>query len=128
MANHASSIQVVTLEEAREQFTTWRSQPHRVRRIPEELWDTAVSLCREHSICKVSRILRLDYNALKERIQRSGSSPSRRPFVELGNLLPQTGVFVECNDGARHQMRVHCTGPIDACVVDLVKAFFGTGR
>lgn len=51
--------------------------------------------------------------------------------MELGNgtlAMAQAEVFIECDDGARHQMRVHCKGPIDGSVVDLVKGFFESRR
>jgi hypothetical protein len=53
MVDHARPGQVTTLEAVQEQFSTWRSNPRRARRIPEELWHAAVRLCAEHSIGKV---------------------------------------------------------------------------
>jgi hypothetical protein len=127
MVDHARPGQVVTLEAVQEQFRTWRNTPHRDRRIPEELWHAAVRLCAEHSLGKVASALRLDYRTLKFRCQGAGCR-APRPFVELGPLWTQPGVFVECEDGNRHQMRIHCQGPVDARVVDLVKGFFGSRR
>ena len=127
MVDHARPGQVVTLEAVQEQFSAWRNKPQRDRRIPEELWHAAVRLCAEHSICKVSSALRLDYQALRSRCQGSGCR-APHPFVELGPLWTQPEVFVECDDGNRHQMRIHCKGPVDARVVDLVKGFFESRR
>ena len=124
MVDHTSTVQAATLEEVQERFVSWRNKPDRARRIPGVLWDAAVSLCGEHSVCKVSRALGLDYKALRLRCQRPECPQTPRPFVELGPLWPHPEVVVECNDGSRHQMRVHCKGPVDAGVVDLVKGFF----
>src|SRR4030067_669835 len=56
-----------TLEVVRHQFEAWRKRRRCRGRIPEALWEAAVGLCREHSICEVSRSLRLNYNGLKNR-------------------------------------------------------------
>lgn len=129
MARQPKSDQVVTLEKALTLFETWRRQPCSPRRIPDELWGAAVSLCGHHSVHRVSRALRLNYTDLKERFEQWDGASSQGPFVELGNgtlAMAQAEMFVECDDGARHQMRVHCRGPVDSAVVDLVKSFFGT--
>ena len=128
MARHASQFAVVTLEEVQARFTTWRCNPNRTRRIPDELWDAAVSLCAEHSVCKVSRALRLDYNALRERSLRSEETPAPPAFVELGPFWGPGEVLIECDDNRHGQMRIHCKGPLDSRLVDLVKGFFGSRR
>jgi hypothetical protein len=124
MAHHAHSDHLVTLESVREQFIAWRSSPHRRRRIPEELWIAAVELCGDHSICKVSRTLRLDYKTLRSRCRNPARDRLGASFVEVGSFWPQPEVLVECNDGKQHHLRIHCRGPMDRGVVDLVKGFF----
>ncbi len=125
MANHARSYPIATLEEAQARITAWRSSSQRAKRIPDELWDAAVSLCAEHSVCKVSRALGLDYKTLRMRtLKREQARPSRA-FVELPPLWGPGEVLIECHDTHRGQLRVHCKGPLDAQVVDLVKGFFG---
>jgi hypothetical protein len=129
MAKRPNPGHVVTLEETLTQFDAWRSQPRKPRRIPDDLWGAAVSLCHEHSVLKVSRALRLNYSDLKERFEHSQQALSKQAFVEIGNHTPdvaQAEMFVACNDGNRHRMRIHCRGPVDCAVVDLVKSFFGT--
>ena len=128
MADHARPCPVATLEEVQAQFVTWRSNPQRRRRIPHELWDAAVSLCSEHSVCKVSRALRLDYNALKERSSKSKDPQAPGPFIELGPLWGPGEVLIECFDQNFGQLRVHCKRAVDSRVVDLVKTFFENRR
>lgn len=128
MAKQCNPEHVVTLEEILSRFAAWRSQPVRARRIPDELWNAAVRLCGQHSIGKVSRLLRLDYKALRSRCQGSEGTQASQPFVELGTLWPQGEVFVECDDGNRQRMRIHCKGPVDTGVVDLVQGFFERRR
>jgi len=124
MIDPARPVQVPTLETVRARFATWRSKPNRMRRIPDELWDAAVSLCSEHSVCQVSRALRLDYKALRLRYHGSKRSEPPQPFVEFPPLWGQGEVFLECDDGHRQQLRIHCKGPLDSRLVDLVKTFF----
>lgn len=129
MAKKPNPGHAVTLEEALTQFDAWRSEPHSRRRIPDELWGAAVSLCREHSVLKVSRVLRLNYTDLKERFEHSHLALPKEAFVELGNrslAVAQSEMLVECDDGNRHRMRIHCRGAVDCAVVDLVRSFFGT--
>ena len=57
------------LEEARELFVAWRDNPNRVRKIPVDRWSVAVSLCGRHSICTVSKALRLSYKDIRTRVQ-----------------------------------------------------------
>ncbi len=128
MIDHARLVQAATLEEIQAQFATWRGNPHRARRIPDTLWDAAVSLCEEHSVCKVSRALGVDYNALRSRYRKSGGAQSSRSFVEIAPLWSHPEVVVECDDDNRRQMRIHCKGPVDPRVVDLVKGFFESRR
>lgn len=128
MAHHAHPYSVATLEEVRARFTAWRSSSQRARRIPDELWDAAVSLCTEYSVCKVSRALGLDYNALRKRRLKSEQTQPPRAFVELAPLSGLGEVLIECHDTHRGQLRVHCKGFLDPQVVDLVQGFFGRQR
>jgi hypothetical protein len=128
MADHPRSYPIATLEEVQARITAWRSIPHRAKRIPDELWDAAVSLCAEHSVCKVSRALGLDYKALRARTLKLEQARPPRAFVELSPLWAPGEVLIECHDIHRGQLRVHCKGPLDPQVVDLVKGFFGRQR
>lgn len=124
MREESGAVQVVTLEEVQARLTAWRCEAHRTRRIPDELWEAAVSLCGEHSICKVSRALGLDYKALRRRCRKTEAACPGSPFVELGTLWNQGEVFVECDDGHQRQIRIHCKGAVGSGVVDLVRSFF----
>lgn len=115
----------VTLEEAGERFRAWREQPGRGRRIPKELWDTALSLCKEHAVHKVSRALGIDYGTLKKRFGGTDRCEAGGGFIDLGKVVPQAGVLVECDEGSGRRMRIQCMGQVDGGVVDLVKSFFG---
>jgi hypothetical protein len=117
-------VQVPTLEQARDQLDAWRSRPHRARRIPDELWDAAVRLCGEHSVCRVSRALGLDYKALRRRYQAAKDPQPLSPFVPLEPLWDPRELVIECDDGHRRHLRIRCRGAVDPRLADLVRAFF----
>lgn len=66
-----------TLEEARTLSAAWRNLPNRARKIPAELWNVAVSLCGQHSICKVSNILRLNLQRPQSACKKIGTGSAR---------------------------------------------------
>ena len=121
----------LTLEDVRQRFEHWReSRKHRTP-IPESLWEGAVSLCTAHSIYKISRSLRLDYNALKKRVPvRLAETVTSGAFVELDlrSSLPDAECLVEREnkDGAKRKM--HIKGRLCLDPLELMKAFLGQGR
>ncbi len=126
-----------TLEIVRHQFQTWRKRRRCRSRIPESLWQAAVGLCREHSICEVSQALRLNYNGLKNRVTRARDRSlaiGQRPglnFVKLDLGVPVTSseclVEMESPNGAR--MRMSFKGvPRDFDPVELGRAFWRQGE
>ena len=62
----------LAMERVRRRFERWR-QTRTPRRspIPDALWATAVALARQHGLYATSRLLRLDYTALKKRLPAS---------------------------------------------------------
>jgi len=124
-----------TLEEVRQRFEQWReSRKHRTP-IPESLWESAASLCADHSIYKISRSLRLDYNALKRRVCSSHPESLPEPvtssaFVELDlkASLPEAECLVEREDKDGAKMKMHIKGRLCLDPLELMKAFLGQGR
>lgn len=87
------------------------SQPPRSR-LPESLWGAAVELARQHGIYRIAHALRLDYMALKKRLNgvASGSqSADKTAFIELvtqpSTVLPECVIEFESARGGR--MRIH---------------------
>ena len=125
-----------TIEEVRQRFERWReSKKHHTTTIPVSLWEGAVSLCADHSICKISRSLRLDYNVLKRRVCNSHTesfpeSVTSSAFVELDlkASLPEVECLAERedNDGAKRKM--HIKGRLYLDPLEFMKAFLGQGR
>jgi hypothetical protein len=104
-----SAITPATLEPVRRRLERWRRN-HKFRsRLPEDIWASAVILARQHGLGKTARILRLDYYALKKRLEIGGDANSPKQaspaFVELispsPNLLPECIIELEYPGGAK---------------------------
>jgi hypothetical protein len=124
------------LEVVRHQFEAWRKRRRCRGRIPEALWEAAVGLCREHSICKVSRSLRLNYTGLKNRTPKArGMGLAVRKRSDLGFVKLDLGapivpseclVEMEAPNGAKMRMSFRGT-PRDFDPVELGRAFWRQG-
>jgi hypothetical protein len=120
------------LETIRKRFQIWRKSGHAGRRIPEALWEAAVKLCRDHSVSKVSRVLRLDYYDLQKRAHKTedGDTGSDLGFVklDLGAPLvsgPEWKVEMETLNGAKMTFSLK-GAPGD--FVELSRVFWSQGR
>jgi len=122
------------LEVVRHQFEAWRKRRRCRGLIPETLWQAAAEQCREHSICEVSRTLRLNYNGLKSRVLKNtremGLAVGQRPdfgFVKLDLGAPITSseclVEMEAPNGAKMRMSFK-GGARDFDPVELGRAFW----
>ena len=101
-----------SLKRAEKRFLVWRRDPKRGRRIPEELWDLAVEAAGENGVSRVVRELKLDFNALKDRL-RAKKGPEGKPmeFVEVSApLLPSPSITIQMEDGNGIRMRLECSG------------------
>ena len=124
-----------TFEAVQKQFESWRKTRHHRSRIPEELWQAAISLCtNDKSIYEISKALRLSQTNLKERVSASKAfalpeSLSHPGFVELDlNHSASLGEYViemEEKNGAK--MRVHLKGEDSFDWHKLIKAFWARG-
>jgi hypothetical protein len=67
----------------------WREQEVCRWRMPEELWDAAVSLARTHGVGPIARALRLDYGSLKKRMAHGSGcgSEDSDSVVRLGERV-----------------------------------------
>jgi hypothetical protein len=124
-------------EVVRNQFEAWRKRRPCRSRIPEDLWEAAAGLCKEHSVCEVSQGLRLNYNDLKHRVQKNKERDlAIRQGPDLGFVRVDLGapmtpseclVELEAPNGAR--MRMSLKGvPRDFDPVELGRAFWRQGE
>ena len=107
------------LDQVTQRFETWRKQSGRTRKIPEELWEAAVALCKEHSVTKVSKALGLNHSDLKQRVKgHSCSLPQVPTFIELGCIAPASEeIVVECEAPGGRRMRIHYRGSHTAAML-----------
>lgn len=66
------------LEKVRERFDDWRATRLKLGKIPEELWEAAIGLYPEYSICKIAETLRLNHGKLKKRILNNSKKESKK--------------------------------------------------
>ncbi|MCP5112320.1 MAG: hypothetical protein GY953_15960 [bacterium] len=153
MKSTRTGAELARFEAVRRRFELWRSKRQGRERIPERLWTAAVKLAATYGLASTARTLRLDYYALKKRVEASGSSdapagsmPRQRPptpnasiakastqdpattFVELTSLEPAGAS--ECTVELEHprgtKMRIRLTGRQSPEVVAAVsRVFFG---
>jgi len=123
-----------SIETVRKRFNTWRKKGRAARRISDALWSTAVELCRDHSVSKVSRALRLDYYGLKKRVHKTedrGLAPDLG-FVKLDLGAPPVApsewrVEMEAPNGAKMILSLK-GAPRDWDPLQLSRAFWSQGR
>lgn len=91
----------LAMERVRQRFEKWRRtrMPGRSP-IPASLWGAAIALARQQGVYATSRLLRLDYTALKRRVATAGdrtrppaASPSTPTLIEL---MPGPGHGAPC--------------------------------
>jgi hypothetical protein len=105
------------LQRTRRRFKHWRRTRKRGSPIPAALWASPVELAKDYGLNKTTQALRLDYNALKKRLESAShhSSPGENAgsaFFELvppgPALFPECLIELENPQGAK--MRIHVKG------------------
>jgi hypothetical protein len=122
-----------TLGEVLGRFKTWRKEKKPGSRIPTCLWEAAVEVCEDHSICVVSRTLGLNYTELKERCvaarqKAAAQQPCQAHFVEFSLPAPSSTCVVELGNGSGATMKMTFQGQgphLDP--VAMIRAFWSQG-
>lgn len=102
------------LENVTKQFENWRACRKRHERIPEHLWQAAVTLCKSHPTTHVCRCLRLSYADLKKHLITDEKSNHPVEFVQI-DMAGVAGNWQLCcqrADGAKLSLTVN--GPVPA--------------
>jgi len=135
------------LEGTCRRFDRWRQTRKGGSRIPETLWALAVKAADKFGLNRTAQVLRLDYYALKKRVEAAGSlhgnafprhpdekamsvdGPATATFVELAS--PASGGSRECilelEDPGGAKMRVHVKGAEAPDLAALTRSFWGVG-
>jgi hypothetical protein len=111
-------------------FHKWRTTRPRLSRIPDSLWEAAISLHPRHSLSKIAHILHLECAVLRQHLPSSlktTGKPEKRAqrFVEMTpSVVPLVSEYlVEVEDARARVVRVRlpCSrGGIEG-VVELVR-------
>jgi hypothetical protein len=100
------------LARAQERFAAWRQARAPKSRIPQTLWDLAVELAASQGLHRTARALKLDYYALKERVEATPKNRKRNTsaFLELPQVaLPSKECVIELGNG-EELVRIRLTG------------------
>ena len=99
------------------QIERWRQTRRHRGPMPRRLWTMAASLAREHTVARIARLARVDYYALRDRLdalvaESTGKQEKRPSFVELPVPLcaPSAEYIVELEHPRGGRMRIHVKG------------------
>ncbi len=114
------------LKSLRQRFDRWRRTRKVRSRTPEPLWASAVKLAGRYGIHRTAKALRVDYYALKKRVERNdgiagaqqdsaataSKTASEAEFLELPTAAwPGSGeCTLELEDAIGAKLRVHLKG------------------
>jgi hypothetical protein len=120
------------LVEAAEQFERWRRGRRRGALIPDGLWEAAVAVAREEGVSRTALSLRLDYYALKRRLEESGAAGGAE-FVEvpLETVLgsgPPPECELELEDASGKRLRVVLKGAATSGAEAVARALWSERR
>lgn len=117
----------------RREFENWRRTRPRCSPIPEPLWASAVERASESGVHATARRLRLNYYALKQRVEAAGrprATPVRGApaFVELVPTVRRAAGSAEClielADARGATMRISLKSPEPPDLAALSRAFW----
>ena len=128
------------LEGVRRRFERWRRSRKIRTRIPEPLWASAVKVADRYGIHRTAKALRVDYYALKERVEQNavsagaqrGPAPNASSMVAEAEFLelpaaawPGSGeCILELEDAGGAKLRVHLKGFAAPDLAALTRSFW----
>jgi len=122
------------LEPVRQRFEAWR-RTRTQRRIPDRLWSEAARVAAEHGVSRTARALRLNEQALRERMRASvrierarATASTRVGFVELAPMplaADSAGYVLEVESPRGHRLRLEVRGTDGLDVAALARSFVG---
>ena len=123
-----------TLEQVRQRFESWRRRRKKRTRIPQNLWQAAIALSEEYSIHHLSKTLRINHTALKNKVKNANAPEERpsdilpAPFIELpAPVVPLLESSIEMIKDDGSLMRMHIRGAACSDLIELGKAFWKMG-
>ncbi|MCP4343871.1 MAG: hypothetical protein GY799_34600 [Desulfobulbaceae bacterium] len=132
MSQPASAATTITLETVKHEFKQWRSSRKHRSRIPDELWEAAVSLSEQYSVHYISRSLGVNHSALRDRIAARSMGEDRESQTCFFELVPPqsspiAGCLIEMENSHGDKMRMHFTGETSLNLLALGRDFWRQG-
>ena len=125
------------LEGVQRRFEHWRRTRKVLSRVPEPLWAAAVKMAGRCGIAQTAKMLRVNYNVLKKRVERQAaavqSEPAENTAATFLELVPPTRVgccqcTLELEDASGAKMRIHLHGAAAPDLTALSRSFWDRGR
>jgi hypothetical protein len=121
------------IKPVRQAMLRWRQIRKPRQPIPNELWRSMSELARDYGVSRVCGALKVNYGALKNRVQGASSAASAKPgqaFVELGApVLPAApGCVVDLEDGSGARMTLRLSQANAAEALALIESFWRRER
>lgn len=120
-----------SLKKVQGQFENWRNTRKSRGPIPEALWDAAIGLVGSYSVHQISKGLRLNHTAVKDRVEISRNViPEEAPqttFVELPPLnqpMPIEEFSLDLENKAGAKMKIRMKGHTDIDLLALTQTFW----
>ena len=120
-----------SLKKVQGQFSNWRNTRKSRGPIPEALWDAAISLAGSYSVHQISKGLRLNHTAVKDRVEISRNiiieEAPQTTFVELHPLNQPMSIEefrLDLENKAGAKMKIHVKGHTDINLVLLTQTFW----
>lgn len=129
-----TQVNSAEIEDVRQRLEEWRRTREGRGHIPERLWALAVQVARKCGLNQTARALRINYYALKKRLEPIGSGSrkereTRPSFLEL--VPPQVAAcecVVELEDAGGAKMRIELKSSEAPDLVALSTAFWSSRR
>ena len=120
-----------TLSEVQSRFAAWRKNKNHRDRIPEDLWTSAVMLCQEHSLHKISKTLSLSYPDLKKQVasRKALAAPDAtalQDFIPIDCHMHSDECVIEMEHHNGNKMRMHFKGKADLDLQSFAESFWST--
>ena len=120
----------------------WRDARNGPGPMPDDLWNDAIHMAKEHGVCRIARAIGIDYSGLRNKVRKAMEIPAQvKPaFIELsarppaetamevpantsGSWAAESGSLIEISRPDGSQMRIHLEAGRGAEAAGIVAAF-----
>lgn len=111
----------------RQRIEAWRQRRRKRGAMPRSLWAAAVRIARTEGVYTTARALRIDFGALRERVEQAAASPEEPPagFIELKPQMPAaSGTELEFTATTGAKMAIRLAGRETPNLTELIHDFW----